>query len=125
MNVALPRAGPVGIWADLLLLQKPRSVFAVTRQAYVILGCLKQRVQVLAMTNKLTRQTDGTPQKFPPGPIALPHFKPGYVRKKERNLTLLSVITGTSQPLSSPGADDQSEGLTRDLSTTDFLYTVD
>ena len=36
--------------------------------------------------------------------------------RKKRKSTLLSVITGTKQLLSSPGADDQSEGLTRDLS---------
>ena len=45
-------------------------------------------------------------------------------RKKERKSTLLSVITGTKQPLSSPGADDQSEGLTRDLSNHRFPTTL-
>ena len=45
----------------------------------------------------------------------------GSRRKKERKFTLLSVITGTKQPLSSPGADDQSEGLQETLVTTDFL----
>ena len=44
--------------------------------------------------------------------------------RKERKSTLLSVITGTKQPLSSPGADDQSEGLTRDLSNHRFPTTL-
>ena len=46
------------------------------------------------------------------------------LERKERKSTLLSVITGTKQPLSSPGADDQSEGLTRDLSNHRFPTTL-
>ena len=46
------------------------------------------------------------------------------LKRKKKKSTLLGVITGTKQPLSSPGADDQSEGLTRDLSNHRFPTTV-